>query len=33
MQSYFNAQELTIDEYLGLVMDATTDKVLHRCDT
>ena len=25
MQSYFNAQQLTIDEYLGLVMDATTD--------
>ena len=25
MQSYFNAQQLTIDEYLGLVTDATTD--------
>ena len=24
-QSYFNAQQLTIDEYLGLVTDATTD--------
>ena len=25
MQSYFNAQQLTINEYLGLVTDATTD--------